>query len=547
MSSSFDHFGDIPKEPFNGIPKDHFGDIPKEPFNDIPKEPKATNPPVPFAEPQRGIMDMLTDSAVGAGETALQIATGAVAAPVGNLIGLGAMGLNAINRRWGSETPDTLSQNIKEAGTYQPKTPVGKIISDAVSMPARGWQMMGDTLQDVAQGQHPEAGSLRDIRARTLGAMVSELPGIVGVMGAPKVVHPKQAALSLEEGLAKPRNDLRDSFRAEGLPVPTQADALSVTPQLQSKYNQLVKRDVNIPENTPITPESLGVIKKEANKAYDRVVLGGNTRGVVTPPSGNIPLDFIDGAPVTAATKVAPKTGFQPDDKFKENLQSKVDFLKTLMRTPGKPMGGLADVIHELRENLKSTDTIDPSGLLKKIQDLRDKSTYRGEAATHSRETAKAYRFLSQQYESLIERQLSKGDVEAFKDARKTLAKLHILNKGGMISGYGDIDYEALANVKGRGLDGGMKLVADHVNHVVKGKGNAPRSKADIIRSIFRTVAHASGHHIIGRGLTALHDMAPQGQKLETVRPNYQLPLKQPISPPAIAGMMMSNPPPPER
>ena len=542
MSSSLDAFGDIPK--------DAFGDIPKDAFGDIPKEPKATKPPVPFAEPQRGIMDMLTDSAVGAGETALQIATGAVAAPVGNLIGLGAMGLNAINRRWGSETPDTLAQSIKEAGTYQPKTAVGKIISDVVSMPALGWQMMGDTLQDVAQGQHPDAGSLRDIRARTLGAMVSELPGIVGVMGArsiPKVVPPGQAALSREEGLAKPRDDLRDSFRAEGLPVLTHDEALSVTPQLQSKYNQLVKRDVNIPENTPITPESLGVIKKEANKAYDRVVLGGNTREVVTPPSGNIPLDFIDGPPVTAATKAAPKTGFQPDDKFKENLKSKVDSLKTLMLTPGKPMGGLADVIYELRKNLKSTKTIDPSGLLKKIQDLRDKSTYRGEAATHSRETAKAYRFLSQEYESLIERQLSKGDMEAFKDARKTLAKLHILNKQGMVSGYGDIDYEALAKVKGRGLDGGMKLVADHVNHVIKGKGNAPRSKADIIRSIFRTVAHASGHHIIGRGLTALHDMAPQGQKLETVRPNYQLPLRQPISPPAIAGMMMSNPPPPER
>ena len=77
---------------------------------------------------RRTAMESLKEGAVGAGETALSMASGAIAAPVGGLVGL-------TNLPFGRERATEQARAVQEALTYAPRTQVGQQQMGMVSYP----------------------------------------------------------------------------------------------------------------------------------------------------------------------------------------------------------------------------------------------------------------------------------------------------------------------------------------------------------------------------------------------------------------------------
>lgn len=115
-----------------------------------------------------GTLEDPAQAAVGAVETALQLGSGAVAAPVSGLVG------GAVAPFIGGEKASDLIKTIQEKGTYQPQSPGGEALSSIVNAPGAA----------LAEGGYRAGGELSDAGFPAAGAGVNALVQIIPALAA---------------------------------------------------------------------------------------------------------------------------------------------------------------------------------------------------------------------------------------------------------------------------------------------------------------------------------------------------------------------------
>lgn len=220
---------------------------------------------------------------IGAGETGLTMATGAVAEPLAGLAGIGGLAIGQ-----SPEQAAELISNVREAGTYSPKTETGERYLEAT----------GEALKpvgDVFRGAEQEMGDIGYAIAGPMGGAIgSAIPaaataalGVVGrgakaaeaatkvspsvskaiTQAAPdfKVLKEKSSALYDElddygvkikpEIYDKFTNELHSALRKEGLDK-------DITPKSQSAMNRIIEE-----QGIPKTPSDINTLRKVASNA----------------------------------------------------------------------------------------------------------------------------------------------------------------------------------------------------------------------------------------------------------------------------------------
>jgi hypothetical protein len=288
-------------------------DKPKSGF--VPDKPKAElNPLVDY------------NPGIGLGETALALGAGAAGGIAGGISGLGALVTNALGI---TNTPaaDRVHQ-ITNALSYEPRTAMGKGFTGAIAYP----------FQKLAEGADAAGGYVTDIAGPVAGTAVNtgiqSLPMLLGPAGR---AIPGESAVSIAnrarmQALNAPKEQGIAAAREAGLKItPTEADAgltsrvvegLSGEPKLAklaSKknapvINDMIRKDVGLPDDVPLSRDALAAIRKEEGASYEAVK---NTGRFDTDPQYKLDLMKINKGYDTAAKDFAHRS----ENPFKKTME----------------------------------------------------------------------------------------------------------------------------------------------------------------------------------------------------------------------------------
>lgn len=208
-ANPFDQFDEAPAaEQATANPFDQFDEAPVEPVVEQPvpaAEPESTEPaPNKFSPVRAG---------VGALETAAQFATGAIAEPLAGLAGLAGL-------PFGSEQGAENVKSVREALTYQPRTPAGQATSrgaGAVLAP------IGKAIESASEATG-DAGYA--VGGPVAGAVAYAVPSAileaVGIKGTKQAKRAAVEAAVQEGGAALLTQEARKTLVDSGLYTPEQ-------------------------------------------------------------------------------------------------------------------------------------------------------------------------------------------------------------------------------------------------------------------------------------------------------------------------------------
>ena len=223
-------------------------------------------------------------------EMMMNMGSGMIAKPLGDIAGLGTIGLDLITGAKGNYDPEAVKRGVQESLTYTPRTLGGKLFSEYNPLALFGQgvsnvgEYVGNTIRD-------SKGGVRDMLADAAEEAVVQAPGLIGALRA------RSTGIANKEGaLAKIRNVNRDAAlaagRSEGFKVnPSDVNKGSVNkaatsgiewvggrPELQSllsehnveKVNNLYRESIGLPENTSLSHEVLKNVRDKAGAAFDK-------------------------------------------------------------------------------------------------------------------------------------------------------------------------------------------------------------------------------------------------------------------------------------
>lgn len=229
----------------------------------------------------------------GVAEAVASLATGAAGAAVGGLAGLGQAATNALGL---TDTPaaDRVRQ-VSDAITYAPRTKAGEVVTDAATLPfeliAKGAEKAGELVQDhtpTALAPNPQDRALLATGANTA---IQALPMLLGrgARALPKESPAAVAERAKAQSLNAPVDEGVAIARDAGLKItPTNANAGVVPRAIESisgqarlekllsrknapVVNDLIRKDIGLPDNVPLSRDALAGIRAEAGKAYEAV------------------------------------------------------------------------------------------------------------------------------------------------------------------------------------------------------------------------------------------------------------------------------------
>jgi hypothetical protein len=136
---------------------------------------KAAAPSAPASNIDRGVQaaSMVDPVNTGLGEVALNVGSGMVAPVAGGLAGLGTLAGNALGLT--DKSAADVSQNVTQALTYQPRTPVGQLGSAAIAYPFEKLAEAGRYA-----GEHVEDATGSPLAATAVDTAVNALPLLLG-------------------------------------------------------------------------------------------------------------------------------------------------------------------------------------------------------------------------------------------------------------------------------------------------------------------------------------------------------------------------------
>lgn len=397
-------------------------------------------------------------------EPAIQMGTGFLAKPISEIAGMAAAGRELISPIGGD--PEAFKKDIANRLTYAPRTAGGKFVSEEILAPIGS--VIGAGANKIGEGIKAVTGS--DIAASGGQEAAMQAVGFLGVKGAPKVAGSireasiaKADALSQQKALDAIRNKTRADGQSIGLIAPAEGafkEGLSkmggAEPHISLKNTQTstnaIAKDVGLGKGA-ISDTDIASRVKALSKDYE----------IVTKALGdNVPLNKVFTDDVSAVLGPM-KEKYLQDPKTFAALERPIELLEQQLKPIVDSSGAL------VKQEISS------SIVMSKIRQLRsdarkfDKDTT-GDPSKMA--MAEANYKLANMYENLMEGVLSDSGktalLDKFRDSRKQLAQIHLLDAARMPDGL--IDMQRLSSLVGRyGADkkmvsGNIQIVSDFAN-----------------------------------------------------------------------------------
>lgn len=286
-------------------------------------------------------------------ETAANLASGALSAPVAGLAGIGS-GMDA-----------NVTESVGEALTYHPKTEGGKTLTNAVTWPfqklAQGADWVGDKLNNPGVVIPTPYGNIRGGAgpAAVANTAIQSLPALL--MKGPKAKPAAAKPAAVVE--PSPRQALFDEMNAKGLKVdPTSlgtakagsmAEGLAGQAKLErslslknsKRVNELVAEDLGLKGKKEITKADLNRLRVESNRPYSAIAKTGERK---TSPDYKAEIEAIGDktggssfASVASKEVAALKEGYSKIAKF--TAEDAVNQVRQLRKDGNANKGGKYD------------------------------------------------------------------------------------------------------------------------------------------------------------------------------------------------------------
>lgn len=424
-------------------------------------------------------------------DTGLALGTGAVAAPLSGLAGIAGTllpGKQGQGARW--------TENVQNALSYEPRTDIGKGLTKAIAYP---FQKLAEGA-DVAGAASAE-GTNSPLVGAGVNTALQSVPMVLGrVGGAGRAVaasEAKAAAMRLknapadaattaakEAGFALPPSQVNPSMLNKA--VEGFGGKLKTAQDLSIQNQPLVvskaKKGLGLPDDVPLTAETLATLRKDAGKAHERVRSAGE---VVTDPVYAQALDKVV-APFERAAKDF------PDAARKDILDS---------------------VKAHRREKFDSSSAVDQISILREKAD----AAYMAK----DKKAGKAYKEIAGALEEQLGRHLeaigSPADVlKDFRNSRETIAKTYTVQKH--LGPSGEVDAVGLARelAKGKPLSGELKTIAEFGKNFPKAAQLPSKIGGVSMSPLDHGVAGASalGGIATGHPLVALGGLVPYARPM---------------------------------
>lgn len=414
-------------------------------------------------------------------DAGLALGSGAIAAPVSGLAGIAGTllpGKPGQGARW--------TENVQDAMSYEPKTEIGQGITKAVSYP---FQKLAEGA-DIA-GSATAEGTKSPLLGAGVNTALQSVPMVLGRVGAgAKAVEAstaRAAALKLKNaqtdaamiaakkaGLSLPPSQVNPSLlnkTVEGFggKIKTAQD-LSVGNQ--PLLVNITKKGLGLPEEAPLSIESVGALRKDAGKAYERVRDSG---AVTTDPVYAQSLD-----------KIA-----IPFEKLAKDF----------------PDAARTDILDAVKAHRR--DTFDAGSAVDQISGLREQAD--AAYAARDKKAGKAYKSIAGALEEQLGRHLEATGAPAnvladFQNARQTIAKTYTVQK--YLGANGEIDAVGLSKELKKGkISGDLKTVAEFGKNFPKAAqlpskiGGVPMSPLDHgVAGAAALGGIATGHPLVALG-----------------------------------------------
>lgn len=406
-----------------------------------------------------GVVDL--NPGIGAAETVLSLGIGTAGAVVGGLAGLGQAATNALGL---TTTPagDRVRQ-VSGAMTYEPRTRMAQGMTGAISAPfellAAGADKAGGAVTDVAG---PAAGAAVNTAIQSVPMLFGRGAGAI-----PKESPAAIAARQKAQTLNAPTDALIAAAREKGLVLTPQeggggavsrtAASLSGEPRLAklasnknpTAINDMIRRDVGIPDDVPISREALAGIRKEAGQAYEAV----KGTGVV-----------------------------ELDAKFKADLYE----ANKSVNIAAKELEHRADSpFKKVHDSIAGKERLNAETIVEEVKNLRNDAD--AAYAKGDKQLGKAYKDAAEALDSQLERHVDRlGDpakadlVKQYKEARVRIAKTYAADKA-LNDSTKNIDaavYGREVKKTGSKLEGEGRLVGEFANAFPRSTQRAEKTGA---------------------------------------------------------------------
>lgn len=390
-----------------------------------------------------------------------QMATGFIAKPISEIAGMTAAARELISPI--GDDPEAFKQDVYNQIAYQPRTQGGKFISENILQPIG--EAIGYVPKKIGEYVKEKTGSEVAASGAEEAAMQAVNLGLA-TKGASSIRESNiEKAKALKEQQAN--NILRDNIRKEGQKIgliapsegffkETLAKQGGAEPHIALKNAQTatnaIAKDVGLPKGA-ISDADIATRVSELSNDY----------GIVTKALGNeVPIKL----------------------DFKRGVYEMLDPMKEKFAQDPKAFAALKGPIELLEQQVKQTSdakgrvikqAISPEIVMDKIRQLRsdarkfDKDTTGDPSKAAMAETN--YK-LANLYEDLMENVLKENGktalLEKFRDSRKKLAQIHVIDSARTAEGW--IDMQRLASVTGKYaadkkmVTGNIKTVADFAN-----------------------------------------------------------------------------------
>ena len=489
---------------------------------------------------------------VGAvGEPLAQMATGMIAKPVSEIAGLAAIGAEMVSPQGGD--PEAFKRSVAEQLTYQPKTewgaseynPITAAMSAVGGVVGKGGELVRERTKAVT-------GS--DIAAAGTEEAAMQALGFLGVKGAPKVgasiAELNRAKLAvLKEHQA---NDaIRNSIRKEGKKLNLIAPAEGATKRTLSGLGgaEPVISMKNTATGTNVLAKDVGLGKgaiSDADIAARVIELNKKYENVGKALGSTVPIKLSFKGEVSKLLNPLKKEFAQDPRAFSANAEA-IALLEQQLKPIVDARGKL------VKQNIETPI------VMEKIRQLRSDarkldSNVNGDPSKSK--LAKTNYELANLYENLIEQSLGnrKVVIDEFRNARKQLAKIHMLEASRLPTGM--IDLQKFGNVVGKysadkaHVTESFKTVSDFANtfkqvsRPITESELARMSRAEMLSALIGTAAApaTSGFSLLAatpmmaRGVVPF--MAERGM-LQGKAPSYNLSTIRRAAPTTVqAGML---------
>lgn len=390
---------------------------------------------------QPGMMDRLK----GAGEAALSVATGAVAAPIGAVTGLArSMVGGNLGTQAGVEEGKQRAEEVSRKFTYEPRTQEGKDILGTVGkvfdeskLAGLGPMAVSPEVTAAAQATRPAVGYAAKVLGQEARDLVPMKPLPVPTAADIALSDSRKLGYVVPPSSA-PRSGVT-SKAVEGLVARTAPTERVASVRNAQVTNRLVAGDFGITPGKAITDETFGAIRKEAGKSYQAVKNSG------------VPI--------------------KTDKTFEDALQTirSSDYGKAAAEY-GEILGN--EKVDELLKGISKKE-VSSGAAVEMTKELRRRATKNIKAwdDLERQDLGYAQRATAQALEDLIDRNLTaagkKGLVSAWQQSRKTIAKSYDAEAAWDGTNFSAKELAKMAK-KGKPLEGGMLKAAEFARHFPK-------------------------------------------------------------------------------